>query len=74
MKTYGEWRYSSTILDLTIRWSFVPSFTPWSLNPLGQNRGIHRIGGWVDPRTDLDTAEKRRILSLLGIEPLLSNP
>jgi hypothetical protein len=28
MKTYGEWRYSSTILELSTRWRWVCSFTP----------------------------------------------
>jgi hypothetical protein len=28
MKTYGEWRYSSTILDPGTRWRWVISFTP----------------------------------------------
>jgi hypothetical protein len=31
MRTYGEWRYSSTILDLDSRWMWVVSFT---LRPL----------------------------------------
>jgi hypothetical protein len=28
MKTYGEWRYSSTIHDLGIRWRWMVSFKP----------------------------------------------
>jgi hypothetical protein len=28
-----EWRYSSTILDLGIRWRWVVSFMPWLFNP-----------------------------------------
>jgi hypothetical protein len=42
MKTYGEWRYGSTILDLGTRWRSVVSFTPlplyffhWLYSPLG---------------------------------------
>jgi hypothetical protein len=31
MKTYGEWRYSSTILELRTRWRRIVSFT---LQPL----------------------------------------
>jgi hypothetical protein len=31
----GEWRYSSTILDLGTRWRLVVSFTPMPLYPLG---------------------------------------
>jgi hypothetical protein len=30
--------------------------------------------GWVDSRGNLDALSKKQILSLLGIEPLLSNP
>jgi hypothetical protein len=35
MKTYGEWRYSSTILDLGTSWRWVVSFTPRPLFPRG---------------------------------------
>jgi hypothetical protein len=28
IKTYGEWRYSSIILDLGIKWRRLVSFTP----------------------------------------------
>jgi hypothetical protein len=31
IRTYGEWRYSSTILVLGIRYRWVVSFTPWPL-------------------------------------------
>jgi hypothetical protein len=30
--------------------------------------GIHRIGGWVDPRAGLDDIEKRKFSTLPGIE------
>jgi hypothetical protein len=43
MKMCGEWRYSSTILDLGTRRG---RFTP----------GTHCIGGWVGPRTGLEIA------------------
>jgi hypothetical protein len=33
----GEWRYSSTILDLCTRWRWVVSFTPWLFYPRGKN-------------------------------------
>jgi hypothetical protein len=32
----GEWRYSSTILDLSTRWWWLASFMPWPLYPLGK--------------------------------------
>jgi hypothetical protein len=41
-----EWRYSSTDLDLSARFT-VP--------------GAHWMGGWVRPRTGVDAVEKREI-------------
>jgi hypothetical protein len=37
MKTYGKWRYSSTILDLGTSWRWVVSFTPLPLYPRGKS-------------------------------------
>jgi hypothetical protein len=56
----GEWRYSSTILDLGIRWRLVVNFTPQPLYPGERAAGTHWIGGWVGPRAGLDAVEKRR--------------
>jgi hypothetical protein len=56
----GEWRYSSTILDLGIRRRWVISFTPPS--PRERAPGTHRIGGWVGPIAGLDAVEKRKIV------------
>jgi hypothetical protein len=49
---YGEYRYSSTILDLDTksRWRWVVSFTLWPLS-----------SGKRGPRVGLDNAEKRKI-------------
>jgi hypothetical protein len=30
--------------------------------------GTHWIGGWVDPRAGLDDVEKKKFLTLLGLE------
>jgi hypothetical protein len=38
--------------------SFAGHFTP----------GTHYIGGWVDPRTALENVEKRKCLTLPGLE------
>jgi hypothetical protein len=38
-------------------------FTPGERAP-----GTHRIGGWVGPRTGLDDMEKRKFLTLPGLE------
>jgi hypothetical protein len=38
-------------------------FTPGERAP-----GTHWIGGWVDPRAGLDNVEKRKFLTLPGLE------
>jgi hypothetical protein len=38
-------------------------FTPWDRAP-----GMHWIGGWVDHKAGLDNLEKRKFLTLLGLE------
>jgi hypothetical protein len=38
-------------------------FTPWVIAP-----DTHWIGGWVDPRAGLDNVEKRKFLTLPGLE------
>jgi hypothetical protein len=38
-------------------------FTPGERTP-----GTHWIGGWVDPRASLDDVEKRKFLTLPGLE------
>jgi hypothetical protein len=66
----GEWRYSSTILDLGTRWNWVVSFKPLPLYPRG-NRPIGYEAGWaLDPLWTL----WRKFLSLSGIEPEASRP
>jgi hypothetical protein len=47
MKMYGEWRYSSTILNLGTRWMWVVSFTPRPFYLLKTGLGTHCIGDWV---------------------------
>jgi hypothetical protein len=52
MKVYGEWRYSSTILDLSTRWRWVISFKPRLLYPWETGPSTHlgiRLGGPPDP-------------------------
>jgi hypothetical protein len=38
------------------------------VNPGERAPGTHWIGGWVDPRADLDDVEKRKFLVLPGLE------
>jgi hypothetical protein len=55
MKTYGEWRYISTILDLgnsNCSDSLLGRFSSEERAP-----GTHWIGGWVGPRAGFDTVE-----------------
>jgi hypothetical protein len=55
----GEWRYSSTILDLGITLS---GLTLEETVP-----GTEWIRGWVGPIAHMDVMEKRKNLSLPGI-------
>jgi hypothetical protein len=64
----GEWRYSSTIPDLSISWSeWSASYTSW-FTPRKRAPGTHWTGGWVDPRAGLDDVEKRKFLTLSGLK------
>jgi hypothetical protein len=48
----------------------VVSCTPLPLYPQGERApGTHWIGGWVDPSAGLDDVEKRKFLTLPGLEP-----
>jgi hypothetical protein len=62
MKTYGEWRYSSTILHVGTRWRWTVSFTPLPLSPPGEKTSdTNRIRGWVGSRAGLNPVKKRKI-------------
>jgi hypothetical protein len=61
-----EERYSSTILDLCSGWREVVSFTLRPLYPGESAPDTHWIGGWVGPRTSLNTGEKRIISAPAG--------
>jgi hypothetical protein len=41
---------------------------PGRFTPEKRAPGIHWIGGWVDPRAGLDDVEKRKFLTLPGVE------
>jgi hypothetical protein len=80
MKTYGEWRKTSTILHLGTRWRLVVSFTtgvrasyPVQLHDRGKSLLSCCLGGLVGPRAGLDDVEKTKILHLPGIESLPPN-
>jgi hypothetical protein len=57
MKAYEEWRYICTILDVGTRWS---ATHPGCFTSEEISRGVHWIGGWVDPRSGPEAVEKRK--------------
>jgi hypothetical protein len=65
----GEWLYRSTFFLTSAlvagEWSVsrMGRFTPGESAP-----GTHWIGGWVDPSAGLDDVEKRKLLTLPGLE------
>jgi hypothetical protein len=66
----GEWRYSSTFLDLGTRWRLVISSTPLPLYPPAERAPVkHWIGVWVGPRVGLNATEKRKILHCRELNP-----
>jgi hypothetical protein len=76
MKAYGEWMYRSTF-SLTSalvggEWS---TSLPGRFTPGERAPGTHWIGVWVDLRAGLDDLEKRKFLTLPGLElRLLGRP
>jgi hypothetical protein len=75
VNTYGgEWRYSSTILDLCTRWRWSAS-RPGPFAPGDRAPGTHWVGGLVGSRVDLDAMENRKnLLPLPVIEPRSFSP
>jgi hypothetical protein len=61
MKTYGERRYSTTILEFGTIWKRVVSFSPGHFNPRETVSGTYWIGGWVSPGNCLEAVKKRKI-------------
>jgi hypothetical protein len=59
MKTYGGWRYCSTILVLGIRWKWLASRPGRSISEETVLSGSHLIGGWVGLREPLWTLWRR---------------
>jgi hypothetical protein len=65
----GEWMYR-----LTFSWPrhelevSDQLHSPASLPPAERAPDVRWIGGWVDPRAGLDDVEKRKFLTLPGLE------
>jgi hypothetical protein len=61
----GEWKYSPSIPDPSIRSRGMVTYTPRPLYPREEHPCTRWIGGSVSRRADLDATEKRKILALL---------
>jgi hypothetical protein len=60
----GEWMCRSTLFSTS---ALVGG--EWSASRPGERAsGTHWVGGWVDPRAGLDDVEKRKFLTLPGLE------
>jgi hypothetical protein len=70
----GDWKYSSTIINLGNKCRRVVSFTLRPLYHFEIYTGTHWIGDSVGLIAGLDATEMRETFPLLGIEPRLSNP
>jgi hypothetical protein len=68
----GEWRYSSTILDLGTSWRRVVSFTPRPFDPEESARGTLWIGGWASE--PVSTLWRKENVTVPGIETGPSSP
>jgi hypothetical protein len=56
-----------SFFDLGTRWRWVVSFTPRPLYHHGKAPDTHWIGGWVGPRSSLDTCRREKFPSTAGI-------
>jgi hypothetical protein len=64
-RLWGEEVQLIFILDLGTRWGWVVSVTPLPrFTPGERTPGTHCTGGWVGPRTGLDTEGREQILCL----------
>jgi hypothetical protein len=69
-----EWRYSFTILDLYTGMEMSAQLHARIVLSRGKSPSILWVVSWVGPRTSMGAMEKKKILSLPGIEPELSSP
>jgi hypothetical protein len=60
MITYWGWRYSSTILDLSVG----RTSHPRKIGSISQRGKVDAIGGWAGPRPGIDAVELKKKLSL----------
>jgi hypothetical protein len=60
--------YRSIFFDLGTSWGEWSASRPDRFTPGERAPGTHWIGDLVDPRAGLDDVEKRKFLTLLGLE------
>jgi hypothetical protein len=68
MKAYGGGCINPRILHLSIVGGERSASSPGRITTEEIKPGILWIGGWVGPRTFLDDVEKRKFLTLSGLE------
>jgi hypothetical protein len=64
----GKGMYRSTFLTSALAGDEWSASRPCRFTPRERAAVTHGIGGWVDPRAGLDDIEKRKFLTLLGLE------
>jgi hypothetical protein len=68
MKRMGEWMWIHIFLTSALagrKWS---ASRPGRFTAGERHPSTHWIGGWVDPRAGLEDVEKRKFLTLPGLE------
>jgi hypothetical protein len=65
---WGSWCIAPRIFNLSIRPTWVFSFTPRCLHTRWRTAGTNWIDGWMDLRASLKAMAKRKILSLVWIK------
>jgi hypothetical protein len=74
MKHYTMVTYGGVDVEIHVFLTSPLAGGEWSASRLGRfihgerAPGTHWIGGWVDPRARLDNTEKRKFLTLPGLE------
>jgi hypothetical protein len=68
MKAYGSGYIDPHFLNLGTSWRWKVSFKPRPLSPEERAAGTHWIGVWVDPGAGIDEGEKRKFVTLKGLE------
>jgi hypothetical protein len=74
MKAYGGVDvYSHIFLTSALAGGEWSASRPGCFTPKERAPGTHRIGGWVDPRAELDNMEKRKFRPPSVVQPVASH-